>query len=544
MADRYTTSVSYQQQLKDDQSPDIIYLNADIINNNTGVYNYSQLGDPQIRFNENRDTPILKDSSLYNFSIVRFTMNGAGKDLPLFIPTILTNGNNLGNDGLTPNVNLTAYSTTICANLTQNNGAGTPTTISVYSPETFVIFIPETQNQRLAPVPTVPPYPNAPAWSITTAYIQNQRVSYLGNEWTSAYGTSLLPNIGNTPPATSTGTSTAWNFVPYGGIADQDVSTRYYWVYTYTWWVQLVNNTFATANASIQTAFNTLWTAPVGTPITVNGVQYSGGWGRGGSAPTLTVEPPKMFYNPTTGLFSIYYDSTAYGMSSLGTPINSGSATQFYQLFFNPNMYGLFTNFANRFWSTIPQPKGLSGQISGGWGSRGITTLPNIVFPGLTNELLVYNYLGQNVLTTTSPTYVVMTQDYNSTSTLWNPVSAIVFTTTLLPVANEQQTVPVQYGNSNTSARTTPSAFNPIITDIALAQESASDWRGFINYTPQAEYRITAFQNGMNEIRQVDVAVWWKNRLDGQLYPLQMFNLSSVSLKLMFRKKGWNSYAH
>jgi hypothetical protein len=40
----------------------------------------------------------------------------------------------------------------------------------------------------------------------------------------------------------------------------------------------------------------------------------------------------------------------------------------------------------------------------------------------------------------------------------------------------------------------------------------------------------------------VDVAVWWKNRLDGQLYPLQMFNLSSVSMKLMFRKKGWNNY--
>jgi len=537
MAARYDTSVSYQQQMKDDQSPDIIYLNADIINNNTGYANYSQLSDPQIRFNENRDTPILKDSSLYNFSIVRFTMNGAGKDLPLFIPTILTNGNNLGNDGVSPNVNLTAYSTTICANLTYNNGAGTPTTISVYSPETFVKFIPETQNNILAPVPIVPPYPNAPAWSATTPYVQNDQVGYLGNQWVSTRN----GNLNNTPPSTSTGISIWWNFVPYGGIADQDVSTRYYWVYTYTWWVQLVNNTFATANTALQTAFNTLWVAPVGTPITVNGVQYSGGWGRVAPAPTLTAVAPKMFYNPTTNLFSIYYDSTAYGMDSLGNPINSGSATQFYQLFFNPNMYGLFTNFANRFWVTIPQPKGLSGQISGGWGSKGITTSSNTVFSGLANELLVYNYLGQNVLSTTTPTYVVMTQDYESTSTLWSPVSSIVFTTTLLPVANEQQTVPVQYGNSNITARTTPSAFNPIITDVALALTSASDWRGFINYTPQAEYRITAFQNGQNEIRQVDIAVWWKNRLDGKLYPLQMFNLSSVSLKLMFRKKDWNN---
>ena len=537
MADRYSTSVSYQQQLKDDQSPDIIYLNADIINNNTSASNYSQLGDPQIRFNENRDTPILKDSSLYNFSIVRFSMNGAGKDLPLFIPTILTNGNNLGVSGFASDVNLTCYSTTICANLTYNNGAGTPTTISVYSPETFVSFIPETQNIILAPVPTVPPYPDAPPWSAVIPYAQNDQVGYLGYQWVSTRNN----NLNNTPPALPTGTSIYWNYVPYRGIEDQDVSTRYYWVYTYAWWVQLVNNTFATANTALQTAFNTLWVAPVGTPITVNGVSYSGGWGRIAPAPTLTAVPPKMFYNTTTNLFSIYYDSTAYGMNSLGTPINSGSATQFYQLFFNPNMYGLFTNFVNRYWGTIPQPLGLSGQISGGWGSKGITNNVNQVFPGLTNEMLVYNYLGQNVLSTTTPTYVVMSQDYESNSTLWSPVASIVFTTTLLPVANEQQTVPVQYGNSNTSARTTPSAFNPIITDISLALNRASDWRGFIEYNPSAEYRITAFQNGQNEIRQVDVAVFWKNRLDGKLYPLQMFNLSSVSMKLMFRKKNHNN---
>jgi hypothetical protein len=204
-------------------------------------------------------------------------------------------------------------------------------------------------------------------------------------------------------------------------------------------------------------------------------------------------------------------------------------------------MYGLFANFANRFWATIPQAKGLSGQVSGDWGGRGITTPSTTTVSGLANELLVYNYLGQNVLTTTTPTYVVMSQDYGSDSTLWSPVASIVFTTTLLPVANEQQTVPVQYGASNTTARTTPSAFNPIITDISLGLNNASDWRGFIEYNPTAEYRITAFQNGMNEIRQVDIAVFWKNRLDGQLYPLQMFNLSSVSLKLMFRKKNWSN---
>jgi hypothetical protein len=31
--------------------------------------------------------------------------------------------------------------------------------------------------------------------------------------------------------------------------------------------------------------------------------------------------------------------------------------------------------------------------------------------------------------------------------------------------------------------------------------------------------------------------VFWKFRLTGELFPINMFNLSSVSIKMMFRKK-------
>ena len=56
----------------DDDLPDLVYYNCDIINNRTtsgGI-------DPEVRFNETRDAPIIRDSSQYYFSIVRFTMNG------------------------------------------------------------------------------------------------------------------------------------------------------------------------------------------------------------------------------------------------------------------------------------------------------------------------------------------------------------------------------------------------------------------------------------------------------------------------------------
>jgi hypothetical protein len=57
-------------------------------------------------------------------------------------------------------------------------------------------------------------------------------------------------------------------------------------------------------------------------------------------------------------------------------------------------------------------------------------------------------------------------------------------------------------------------------------------------YAPTAEYRMADFQNSKTEIKNIDVQVFWKNRLNNQLYPVSMYNLSSVSIKIMFRKKN------
>lgn len=519
MALRYSTSVSYGQQMADDQAPDIVYLNADIINNTVGQPR-SLPQDPQIRFNENRDTPIIKDSSLYNFSIVRFTMDGAGKDLPLFIPTIQTGIIN----NPTSDVNLTCYSMTIVSKITYPDIASNTLSISVVSPEAFVMFSPETQNNFVAPKPEVYPYPSAPPWSAIVPYTQNNLVSLGGFDYSATQS-----SLNQSPPVGPTN-NVYWNYVSNKGITAQDVSTRYYWVYTYSWWLQLVNQTFATAQASLAPVFQQLWNAPVGVPITINGIEYVGGWGNTGTAPALVAKPPEIYYNPTTNLFTIYYDQATYGVANdpSRTPIST-DLHEANRLFFNENMTGLFTNFVNNYYASIPSA--VSPFV-------GVLTPSSIYISALSNEQIVYSYLGQNALTVGATSYWVMVQDSPSNATLWSPCSNITFTTTLIPVINEQQTEPVKYGSGNLSSRTTPSAFNPVITDISLPVSNAYDWRGFINYTPQGEYRITSFQNGKQEIRQVDISVWWKNRLDGELYPLQMFNLSSVSLKLMFRKKS------
>jgi hypothetical protein len=137
---------------------------------------------------------------------------------------------------------------------------------------------------------------------------------------------------------------------------------------------------------------------------------------------------------------------------------------------------------------------------------------------------------------------VVMTQDYVSTTTLWSPIESIVFTTSLLPVQNEQQAPPNREGSKNIGISTTTaqSQFQPIITDIAIDHRNgnASANRQQIYYLPTAEYRMADFQSSKTAIRSIDIKVFWKNRLDNQLYPMSMYNLSSVSIKLMFRRKN------
>jgi hypothetical protein len=469
-------------------SPDLLYYNCDIINNNSkdlgvlqnAVSNLALTADPQIRFNETCDTALIKDVSEYEFSIIRFTMNGANRDLPLFIPNILLGQNN---------PNLTTYAVAVSYQQTWNTNLGA-ITFNITPLPTFIIYVPEVKNDYLAPTPRTP-------------------------------------------------------------LITQDLSSRYYWVFTYQHWIDLVNQTLLTAHQTLYTTFQAQWAGYAGLTdpfpfATFNAFQ-------------ATVQTPRVVYDENNRLFTLYGDSDGYGQRlTTFTPIPyvAGTASPQTQprerLFFNTNMAGMFANFNTIYWnvSTIPS-----------------NTIDGVVYPafpvnnvpeGYVYELIFSNKFYKNVADYRVPpesgipplgyvplsaqkVYWELTQDFKSVDTLWSPISSLVFTTTLLPIKTEQASAPNILGSSNLgdSAPTTLSAFDPIITDIALdtAAGGADLWRQFIYYTPIAEYRMTDMSPSRQELRNIDIQVFWKNRLDSQLYPVYMYNLSSVSIKIMFRKK-------
>ena len=468
--------------------PDYVYYNATIINNRTddATFALTPSPDPPIRFNETRDAPLIKNANDYHFSIIRFTMNGANRDLPLFIPNIQT--------GQT-NVNLTTYASAITYQATWTTNLGN-ITFNVSPTSTRLIYQPETVNTVLAPTPSPP-------------------------------------------------------------TLKQDLSTRYYWVYTYQHMVDLVNQTFLSAHQALYTAFQAAWAGTAGLTDPFPFASFA--------AFQAAVQTPKLVYLAESNqLFQIYGDSTGFGQPLepfVAVPYVPGTAViaarPQYRLFFNTNLYGLFANFQNLYWnSTTISSYTVPGQ-------NPTFTLPAFPAPvpvGYTNEILFPNKNFQNVADYRISPYAgvpplgyvpasqqkvwwVAQQDFKSVDSLWSPIESIVFTSTLLPLKTEATGAPILLGTSNTgdSTAAVQNAFLPIVTDIALDQAlgGADDYRQFIYYAPSAEYRMADFGTSKQEIRNVDIQVFWKNRLDNNLYPVTMFNLSSVSIKVMFRRRDY-----
>jgi hypothetical protein len=112
-----------------------------------------------------------------------------------------------------------------------------------------------------------------------------------------------------------------------------------------------------------------------------------------------------------------------------------------------------------------------------------------------------------------------------------------------MPLKKENTAKPILLNQNNTANTNSPSAFEPIITDFVIDQqiERAEGWRDFTLYEPSAEYRMVSMTASHEEIRNIDIQVYWKYRLTGELIPLTMFNCSDVTIKMMFRKIDYRS---
>lgn len=431
----YNSYITTNGRIDKDGDPDILYYNVDIISGpdtNKDLANINVL-----QFNETRSTPIINNISKYYFSIVRFSMGGPNKALPLAVLPIKT--------GQT-NINLTTLKIRIDASIK---------------------------------------YPNSnppPAPTHLTAVLSSTKDVIFVSESLDAF------TNGNVP-------------LPAQPLENVDRQGTYYWIYSYDHFCKLINTTIQTCFDDIETQLQ----------LIVN--------------QGIVTQPAKLVYNENSRLFDFYFD--AYGWSDLSSCNDSiGTTTsEIFTMSFNSDLYYLLSNFDYKNIGTGPNATTLPYQFQ------------------ITNK----NYKNYYAPTASGSTnldpppstngYFVMTQNYESTSSLWNPCSSIVFTSGTLPLVNELTAAPTVFSD-NLGTQTT-NAFQPIITDIALGMEpnGASSYREFISYVPSAEYRLSSFMNNEQPLKQIDIQIFWKNRLDLKLYPIALPAFSSSSIKIMFKKK-------
>ena len=152
-------------------------------------------------------------------------------------------------------------------------------------------------------------------------------------------------------------------------------------------------------------------------------------------------------------------------------------------------------------------------------------------------QIMIDNFNGyrtiQGLFNQQTERFIQTPQQY-STIEEWSPVSSLMFTSSTLPVLNEQLSEPKLTFNNNVVQLNRPgNSFANIITDFITDEDS---YRGSLLYFPTAQYRYISLLTDQ-PISQVDLQVYYRLKQNGLLIPFTLPSGGSASLKLLFEKK-------
>lgn len=131
--------------------------------------------------------------------------------------------------------------------------------------------------------------------------------------------------------------------------------------------------------------------------------------------------------------------------------------------------------------------------------------------------------------------YLVMIQDFESTSSLWSPVASIVIATTFITVREEYSGTPITLGTGNLGSNATTSSFQKVLLEVPIQDLPQVGLKGLIQYKPQVE-TFSSLGSSRAELKNIDVLFQWRNRLTNSLTPLELSNSGSATIRLLFKK--------
>ncbi len=262
----------------------------------------------------------------------------------------------------------------------------------------------------------------------------------------------------------------------------QDNTTGYYYCFQIQFFVNLVN-----------IAFSEAW------ELLSNEADITGS------------HPPVIVYDTQNKIFVLYCDEYWYSNTpppSLNSPI---------KIYMNPAMYQLFGSLP----ITI---NSISGRDSSG------------VQKGLNFQIQTDSFGGASIVpfpfSSSTPYQAIQVVQERSSISIWTPCTAIVFTSTTLPIVSNQVSAPLIFFDGRTIQPSNNSNIAPIITDIV---SDDGTYTPYLKYDPSAQYRLVSL-NGTSPLNNFDLSVFWRDRY-GTLNPLRLPSGGSCTLKILFERK-------
>jgi hypothetical protein len=276
--------------------------------------------------------------------------------------------------------------------------------------------------------------------------------------------------------------------LPQPPLVNPDYSGLYYFVYSATYFVELLNNALANCFAGLNTAVIAA----------------------GGTLPTT--HAPFLEWNPETGKAVLNASLKGFDKAE-PNPI---------KLYFNTPMYNLFTSYSAFYqgW-TVPNGKNFLIDI--------------FTYAGGLNRLIVADWSS----TPTDNVAVQIYQEYASLLVNGGCVKSIVFLSGSIPVNASLQSTPQIFNNYGVSTGYNAN-IEPILTDFQIQDLiTGYEYKPTVRYTPTAEYRFFDL-NGNQPLSNLDISVYYRDRL-GFLRPIFLTSNSVCNIKILFRNKKFNN---
>jgi hypothetical protein len=213
---------------------------------------------------------------------------------------------------------------------------------------------------------------------------------------------------------------------------------------------------------------------------------------------------PRLEYDPLTTRYALYAEKAVF-TDNLVNPV---------EIWLNGTLYDLFQNLPSIFFQD-------STGVSQSYSRLKINQILN-PYSNIDNSKII------NLID-----HWVMIQNTQSLNAL-NSANSIVLTSDL-PIVEE-------YISSigGISVDNTATIQYPIVSDFILDSENGYEIFNHITYIPSAQYRMLSL-TGARPIQSIKLKMFWSDA-NGKLNPLLLAPKRRVNIKILFRRKDWQSY--